>query len=59
MRDSVSENKRQYSDAESGGGILSRGVEWLTGPLVGAGSARDFEASLLEELLANEEPAAT
>jgi hypothetical protein len=50
VRDSVSENQRLYSDRESGGGALARGVEWLTGPLVGAGSARESSMSFRNDV---------
>jgi hypothetical protein len=50
VRDMVSDNQRLYPDAEAGGGALSRGVEWLTGPLVGAGSARESGMSFRNDV---------
>jgi hypothetical protein len=41
VRDSAAESRRLYADAAGAGWRWSRGVEWLTGPLVGARSARE------------------
>jgi hypothetical protein len=39
IRDSASERRRLYSNAEKDTWNLVKGLEWLTGPIVGAGSA--------------------
>jgi hypothetical protein len=41
IRDSASDNRRLYANTVGEGWRWSRGIEWLTGPLVGAGSARE------------------
>jgi hypothetical protein len=57
VRDSVSESRRVQVDPQEGTWKWSRGIEWLTGPLTGATSAResvmsfrnDQQAQLLNE----------
>src|SRR5262245_54657268 len=41
VRDSTSENQRLFANTTGQGWRFSRKIEWLTGPLVGAGSARE------------------
>lgn len=45
IRDSASEIRRLFPDQQERSWSWSRGVEWLTGPLVGAASAREAQMS--------------
>ena len=51
IRDSESETRRLYAGGEEGYWQWSRGVEWLTGPLVGARSARHARTSFPNDAL--------
>jgi hypothetical protein len=49
IRDNISENRRLYSGTAGEGWKWSRGIEWLTGPLVGAASASESRMAFRDD----------